>query len=372
MKRIQFYCIILILGVCFQTKAQVPFAQANQLPTLLNPSMAGNKEQKRIVIGANTFTANNETAGSNIAIGYDQMIQKIGCGVGIYYLQTSYKDWLITDDFYFLEDPKKKKYLTNEKQNTLGICIAPKYNIPFKDNPHKIKYTISPSVFIELGKSINSMAFNLRFENNFQTPPDDTVIAHYKTYSYNNSFLRYGMGVAINNNNILLLGKIAFSRNAYSENVSAVNNNISTQTENVYQSVDANSVLNTVEPSLNFGYSISKKTNPKLSFTPMVGIGLIHYFNLNAQYVQSGTDKSRYNLTQSDATKINYLHASINARYKSILFGAAYTKYKSAVYNGVTLGFQNNHVKLMCTMNFDFYKAYADFHKMEFTTGFFF
>jgi len=376
MTAIKLLLYILFVSMCTSLYAQVQFAQVNQLPTLLSPSMAGSKEQKRIIIGVNNYTSNNETAGSNIAIGYDQMIKKIGCGIGVYYLQNNFKENLINENdlIKFPENTRKTKYYTIENQKTTGICIAPKYNITFKDNPYKIKYTFSPSIFIELGKSTNTMLCNPSFEYKYTNTPVyyNWTEENYYKYSYNNTFFRSGLGVQLNNKKLIVLGKIAFTRNSYSEQISYTTFLISTNTESETQPKTANSTFYAVEPTLHLGYTFSKETNTSFAFTPILGIGIIHYFNLDAQSIQSDSDKSRYNITQNELSEINYVHASANARYKKLLFGAAYSYYQTSIYKGITLGFQNNRMKVMYTMGFNFYKTLSTFHQVEVTSGFFF
>ncbi|WP_157446844.1 hypothetical protein [Cytophaga aurantiaca] len=371
MNRIVLYIFLLFMfiGSTQFIFAQIPFVQANQLPLLLSPSMAGSKEQKRVSIGANNFIS-DDSKGSNLAICYDQMIEKFGCGVGIYYLQNSFKDNLITDNyqFSFSENIRNKKYYTIENQKTLGICIAPKYNITYKNNPYKIKYTFSPSVFLELGNSVNTMLCN---------PIVEHVYLHYDStnyykYSYNNSSLRYGVGGQLNSKKLLLLGKLGITRNSYSEQISYATYAKSSNTESETQPISENSIFYSLQSTFHIGYTFCKNPNTSLSFTPIFGIGIIHYFGLDAHYVQPNSNKYRYNINPDQLTEINYLHASANMRFKKFLFGASYSKNQTSIYKGITFGFQNNRMKVMCSMGFNFYKTLSTYHQAEVTSGFFF
>ena len=354
------FCIGLFIFFLNDVHGQTPFAQVNQLPLLLNPSLAGSKEKKRISFGINGLSQDRSTY-SNLAIGYDQMSRKISSGLGVYFLYRNLKDKSMTRDAqtYLPDQLSHQKFFNEQKQYLIGFCVAPKYNIKSAKNHHQSKYTFSPSLFFELGKTINLSIVNFNARNLAEIiyssdHPDgiygkDSIVSDYIHYNFTNNNLRSGVGFQLNSDKLLLLSKITFERSAYSEHTIVSSYSYNTKTEQYSESF-SDAVLYSVEPNINFSYSFSRSKYAAFVFTPIVGVGMKHYFNLNKSTDGQSGDAYRFLLNNSSVTQLTYLHISANARYEKILFGFAYTEYFSSTFEGITLGFQNDWLKVMGTM----------------------
>ncbi|WP_157446963.1 hypothetical protein [Cytophaga aurantiaca] len=344
----------------YLSEAQTPFAQVNQLPLQLNPSMAGSKENKRVSFGMNALNQDLSKY-SNLAVGYDQMSRRLSSGIGAYFLYRNLKDNMMTSETqtYLPDQLSQKKYFNDQKQYLAGFCIAPKYTIKSAKSHYKPKYTFSPSLFLEVGKTTNSSILNFNAKNCGEIiyssdHPDgiqlkDSIISDYVQYNFSNNIIRSGIGLQLNSGKLLLLSKISFERSAYNEHTIISTYSYNTKTEQQSESV-SDAVLYSIEPNINFSYSFSRSEHAAFVFTPIVGVGMKHYFNLSKSTGDQSGDAYRFLLNNSSVTQLSYVHISANARYDKMLFGFAYTEYFSSTFEGLTLGFQNDWVKVMGTM----------------------
>ncbi len=356
------------------------FAQINQLPLQLNPSLAGAKDKKRISAGLNQ-TGNGKYAQRTMAIGYDQMAKKLHVGLGIYYLNNKNNSQLITDasKILFPEHISDKKFHTKNTQQYGGICVAPKYNIYYKNIPKKIKYTFSPSLFTEAGKehysTITNITYKEYFTNTFsytdaEKLQSDSVHSKYTKYEFNNTFIRIGMGFQFNSGKFILLSKTTFSINTYQEGIQQYAYSNVTSYEECTSNISLNRTLYTIESNVHAGYTFSLNKNSDFTCTPILGIGIRHYLNLLPSSVSG--EAYRNNVSNADITQVNYTHASGNFRYKKILFGVCYTKYISCIYNGLTIGYQSDLMKIMLTGGANLQLQKNAYHNIEITTDLFF
>jgi len=357
-----FLLIVAFVLVAKHSWAQSSFAQANQLPLQMNPSLAGGKEKKRLSLGWNT-TKSDQKQESNYAFGYDQVVRKLGSGIGVYYSFLDQKNDKLGENWKPLVSPDISglSYLASYQQHLAGICIAPKFNIMSRYNPTKIKYTFSPSLFVEMGKE-NRSTFNQFHTQNFNSTlysvdfPDglpiyDSSVTDYVRYKNDLNLFRSGIGLQLNSGNLIVLAKIAFERTASNETIGFqyYNQQTSFQKESKTQAIH---ILYALEPNLHLSYSFSRNEEAKFVFTPIVGLGMKHYLNLGSK-PDSAASNSVYslNLTSRPQTEINYKHGSANFRYSKLLFGVAFTQFRNTTYLGGSLGFQNMWMKLIGNFN---------------------
>lgn len=371
-----FICIIFTL----QEVSAQNFAQVNQLPLQLNPSLAGSKGKKRISAGVNKIS-NEQSTERNIALGYDQLSKKLHAGIGIYYLNYKNDSHLITNEIkpVIPEQISNKKFYSQKTQQYLGVCIAPKYNIYYKNIPKKIKYTFSPSVCIEMGKEHFSNISNVRFKeyytssfsfsNPLGTKTTDSIHSAYTRYQFTNTFFRSGIGLQLNSGKLIVLSKSTYSINSYQENIQKCTyTNVMALEE--YNSDVMQRTLHAIESNIHVGYTFSISKKSDVTFTPILGIGIKTYLNVSPS--SGAAETYRNNVSNESLTQMNYVHASGNFRYKKLLFGACYTKYFSAVYEGLTLGYQSDLIKLMLTAGAGIPLEKTSYRNIEITTDIFF
>ncbi len=343
--------------LAFEGKAQSYFAQANQVPLLLNPSLAGAKEKKRLALGWNTAKGSQKQE-SNYAFGYDQVIRKIGSGIGAYYTFHDQKNDHLAENWKPLlpSEVVGANYLASYQQYLAGVCIAPKFNIMSRTNPNKIKYTFSPSIFVEMGKETRTSIdqFSSRtyqstlysVEHPSGVAMYDSTTSRYVKGKIGLNLIRTGIGLQLNSGNLILLSKIAFERSVSDEKILIGTFN---KEQGLSREISTNlkQTLYAIEPNFHLSYTMSKKEDAKFSFTPIAGIGLKHYFNLGTAPDSSENIIVSRNLSQRKKTKINYKHASANFRFSKLLFGLAFTQFTKNTYAGASLGFQNKWMKVM-------------------------
>jgi len=357
-----FLFLVAFVLVAKHSWAQSSFAQVNQLPLQMNPSLAGGKEKKRLSLGWNTLQTDQKQE-SNYAFGYDQVARKLGSGIGVYYSFHDQKNDKLGENWKLLvpNDVSGLSYLASYQQHLAGICIAPKFNVMSRNNPTKIKYTFSPSIFVEIGKE-NRSSINQFHTQNFNSTlysvdyPEgialyDSSVTDYVRYKTDLNLFRSGIGLQLNSGKLIMLAKIAFERSASNEMIYFQYYNQQTSFQKEYKT-QAKQILCALEPNLHVSYSFSKNEEAKFVFTPIMGIGMKHYFNLGTK-PDNVSAKSVYslNLTNRTQTEINYKHASANFRYSKLLFGVAYTQFLNATYLGGSLGFQNKWMKLIGNFN---------------------
>jgi hypothetical protein len=376
------WIVIFILAATPDVFAQ-NFSQVNQLPLQLNPSLAGGKIKKRISAGINKL-GHEQYRERNIALGYDQLSKKLHAGIGLYYLNYRNDSSLIDNPFnHFLpEEIVEKKFYRHNSQHMIGACIAPKYNIYYKNIPKKIKYTFSPSVFIEAGKENSSTLFDVRLNTyynytfTYSTNSEnysfqwDSLHATYRIYKFANTFFRTGFGLQLNTGKLILLSKSTYSINAYQESIEDFFQSSSSTDKQKLSSETFSRNLSAIESNMHIGYTFSKHKKSDVTFTPILGIGIKHYLNL--QPSSTSSDVYRNNLSNTSLTQINYAHASGNFRYKKLLLGACYTKYFSGIYQGITIGYQSDLIKLMITGGSHIKFKKTSYHNIEITTDIFF
>ncbi|MGN6645994.1 MAG: hypothetical protein ACTHJT_05640 [Cytophaga sp.] len=357
------------------------FAQVNQLPLQLNPSLAGAKGKKRISAGLNQ-TGNEQYGQRTMAVGYDEMSKKLHVGLGIYYLNNKNNSLLITDASkkIFPEYISNKKFYTENARQYAGICIAPKYNIYYKNIPKKIKYTFSPSLFTEAGKEHYSTVVNVSFKEYFMntfstTTPEgekqlDSIHSKYTKYEFSNTFFRTGIGFQFNSGKLVLLSKTTFSINTYQEGIQQCAYSSATAYETCTSNTSLDRTLYTIESNIHAGYTFSLNKKSDFTCTPILGIGIRHYLNMLPS--SASGEAYRNNVSNADITQLNYVHASGNFRYQKLLFGACYTKYISCIYNGLTIGYQSDFMKIMLTGGANLQLQKNAYHNIEITTDLFF
>ena len=360
-----------------QTAYAQNFAQVNQFPLQLSPSLAGSKEIKRISIGANTvhYDANKT---QTFAVSYDQMFKKLCAGGGAYYFQNNNNESFVASTS--VETPPSEKYITQQSNKTIGFCIAPKYNLYDKKVYGKIKYTFSPSLFLEFGNEQFKKTYDINridYVSTIYSPSNptgiertDSILLNYDQYQLNNLLIRSGIGLLLNTENLILLSKLSFSATEYNEN--SIGNTIKDHLNHRQNyNLKTKSLIYAFAPTIHAGYTI--RTHPKSNFnlTPIVGIGMNHYFNFAPSSIDS-VEVYRYNISNSDITKINYLHASANFRFKFMLFGFAYTKYNDVIHKGITVGYQSTKAKIILTGATNLNKNKTTYSNLEITTGIFF
>lgn len=353
------------------------FTQANQFPLQLSPSLAGGKEMKRISIGGNAVNyASNKT--NAFAVSYDQISKKLHSGIGFYYFQDNNNEKITADSS--LEALYSEKYKMQKSNKTLGFCIAPKYNIYDKKIYGKIKYTFSPSIFLELGNEKYKESYGLKSTDYYSTAysganpngikqKDSTLLTYYQ-YNLNNLYIRSGIGLLLNSENLILLSKISFSVIECNEQVTdhTSKNNSSHKQESFF---DKTSFMYSFEPTIHIGYTIRPHSKSKISLTPILGIGIKHYFNFTPTSIDS-IEVYRYNISNSNITQCNYIHASANFRFSFLFLGLAYTKYMHTIHKGITIGYQSNNIKIMFTGATNLNPDKTTYSNLELSTGIFF
>lgn len=349
------------LAMCFacDTLAQVPFAQVNQSPLLLNPSLAGAKNKHRLSLGYNNTGDNHENQRSNYHLSYDQFSKKIKSGIGLYYLYSNNRKDTI-DSKWLNSLPNSvlaEEYNHHSQQHNFGMCIAPKLNVMNKANHNLIQFTISPSFFVEYNRgsidindffdsqSYYNTSFTIDHPEGTPTGTDSTV-THFFQNSIHFQRVRTGFGFQLNSKNILFLVRVSHQMDRVNENDQFVRHQ-SPAFQTSYRGQERSHQLFSLEENISMGISIPKKSKASFYFTPIIGIGFKQ--QLNALSDSPKTDQIRYSHLISDtpAGGINYTHGSANFRFKKWLFGTAYTYTHQQTYYGGGIGFQNESIKIM-------------------------
>lgn len=356
-----FLLIIWFSGCISNGFGQIPFAQANQLPLLFNPSNAGAKDKKRIALGWNNFNGKqgNET---NYTASYDQFWKKLGTGIGGYYLHHSRNNDRKVAQWDNLSTILPTKFLKESRLHIIGLCIAPKYKIMSKYNSNQIQYTLSPSFFLEYqyeitkrNRQLNTQEFHSTFYSinhpNGLPLPIDSSISTFHRHQVKSHKFRTGFGIQLNSKNAIALFRTLFESDIALEKVDQVYFH-SRGDFKVLNSTNVPQRLYAIEHNLTLGISFPKKPNTRFSFAPLVGIGMKNYLNLAKSRNLKLDSMYSENYNNKQATEISYAHSSFNFRYQKILFGAAITQSYSHNYYGATIGVQNAWMKLMTNWSF--------------------
>lgn len=350
---------ILLLAFCIimfsfnSSLAQVPFAQVNQMPLLMSPSMAGAKNTPRLCLGFNhqDIVRSKE---NNYAFSYDQIYRNTGAGIGAYGLYRTINENK-TDDRQrsLIAGSKDQPHLNMKNHLLIGIAVAPKYNAYSKRNPNKIKYTYSPSYFIEFENDKTSFIDHLKsldfYTTEFSSQHPEGVATYVHSLpdfvhtAVQGTSIKTGLGFQVNTEKLLVLYKVAYVYRHSKETITHY------QYDNNKVLQDLKHQLHSIDQSIHMGYSISNGSDSRFSLTPMIGLGIKNYLNLAPSNVSSNdTLVYSHDLTSKKPDELNYWHGSISIKLVKILVGAAYTHYYQRAYKGLSAGYQSKSIKLMC------------------------
>ncbi|MFN8437465.1 MAG: hypothetical protein U0V72_07470 [Cytophagales bacterium] len=278
MKKITIFFIIMSL---ITTKAQVTVANLQNVPSALHPSMVGSAGNKRVTAsyGVGIFDkyfnygykssnhyGNSRLEQNNFTISYDQLLKKIGSGIGGY-LNYGYIPKQSGAEYTYVEPYTSTSY----HMFSSGISFAPKYNIMKKKNPEEVRFTWSPS--IALSYFYNKYSFTTLIpENNTAelTPYNNQEL-------YKKNVFSTEIGGLINSKKLMLGATIGYVKY----------NTINTNTY-VSEDISSYTKLNKskLRTSLLFGMSFPKKENSLIgySFTYKLAIDWYNKSNLVLMY----------------------------------------------------------------------------------------
>lgn len=357
-----FYIFLFVIFFCrvLPAHAQLPFHQVTQVPLLVNPSLAGSKAQKRIAMAGSFYSRKlmlSELQTRSTLLSYDQLVKKIGTGVGFYFLHHRIHETITS----------RLNSGTDISDFSVGLAFAPKYNVYHNKNTFdKIKFTISPSVLLEYSPSRQLLtnhdsrsSMNILYAS---WSPHPTQYFHSDSIQstnvrMNTRIFRAGLGLQINTEKFMILYKVIHETENAKEHASVNINSVSTnQTTSVM--VDLHQRYYSINQSLNLGRTFSSANN-WFSFTPFIGLGLRHYLNVIPYPVERDLANYYYSKSQKNSkTEFSYAHLSLNFRTGKFLFGTAFTsdgKYHTNF--GGTIGFQSKSVRIMATFGVPLYKV---------------
>lgn len=351
---IRFILLYLIGLATLESVAQLPFAEAIQAPLALNPSMAGNKNKNRATLLYNQLSQ-KETQTSNAHLSFDTFLKKGGLGLGAYYLGQSHSTTKspATWQNAFSYPGSKPDYFFQKRENTFGATVAPKYNIMDKVYFQEIKYSISPSLYLQYKEGTAIRHDNYQYSlHQICTCIDPAGTLYLDSASHtkstlNEKLLTVGAGAMLTTDNLLFFARVQHETTWYNE--SFVQSGYGLSDGNLSSSsVDSKHTLYALQAVVGAGGTFPKKKETKLYLTPFMAAGLRTYLNLNTA---NRPETNGYNgmLFEKSTTEVPFYHGSFHLRYRSLIGGLAYSHSQPSSYYGLSLGFQNIWSRTMVT-----------------------
>lgn len=253
--------VIFVALATIYTYAQVTVANLSQVPSALHPSMVGSTGNKRLTaaygvgtssrwrdygLNGRDFSDTKQFQQNNFTLSFDQMVKKIGSGIGGYFNYGYVPKQ--SGAFYDYLEPYT---VTRSRIFSAGVSFAPKYNIMKKKKPDEVRFTWSPSVALAFYHKKYSVSENIPVNN-----PAELVPRNDKELFRRNIFSAE-LGGLINSKRLLLGATVgyktyhlAFQNTRYSIDSSIFRDNVSR-----------------VTTSLLFGISFPKKENSFVGYS---------------------------------------------------------------------------------------------------------
>jgi hypothetical protein len=346
MKKTLLIALSIILCIA---EAQIPFSNVNQAPLLMSPSLAGAKKGLRISTNANGIW-NSNIRHSNAYASVDILSKKLRSGLGFYYLFTNGKTNRINVELKNdLGTLLPQKFESAIKNQTLGVCIAPKF---ISEDGNR---TFSPSVFFEYGNGNQFYKLNDEYSYTYQYSPNQpNGVATKDSLTYYTSTVKQqtfntGLGFSYLTDKLMIATKSSCSM--YDTEEQLTHHEFSFATKN--QAVNTKKVnkhLFGLSNSAHLAYSFTQGKDADFSLTPIVGIGMNHYLNLPQIPVSTDANETviyPQSIIRKSYKTVNYYHTALNLRFVNFLTGLSYTKSQTYEFYGLNIGYQNSHFKLL-------------------------
>jgi len=311
----------------------------------MNPSSAGSKAKQRISVAFNRYGSAKEKY-ANGFVSYDGLLKKLGTGIGVYYsYNTLTQDTVQTAERHLYKG--SSSFGSFSQRNTVGITIAPKYNIYSKTEFNKIIYSFSPSIGIEYSH------LNLTKDYNYQTYTsaiydslnpagyNSTSSANYYSSTLSANTFRISMGLQFNSDKMIVQYRASYGMETIQEKEGITTINSPQQST----STSYNYPLYYIDQSLNIGRTFTLKQGI-FAITCLGGLGYKHYLSPLPSYQAYDV-----NFIGGKGTAINYAHLSVMGKLSWLILGVAYTQSYNTTYSGITIGYQSENIKLTSTWN---------------------
>jgi hypothetical protein len=254
--------VIFVALATINTYAQVTVANLSQVPSALHPSMVGSTGNKRLTaaygVGNSSrwidygfngrfFYNYKNLLQNNFTLSYDQMLKKLGSGIGGYlnygYVPTQ------SGVIYNYLDPYT---VTRSRMFSAGVSFAPKYNIMKKKKPDEVRFTWSPSIAFTFYNDKYTSSTDIPMNNSASLFPRNDF------EYYRRNVFSAELGGLINSKRLLLGATLGYKTDhkAFLNSASAINDS---------NMIRVNS--SKISTSLMFGISFPKKENSFLGYS---------------------------------------------------------------------------------------------------------
>lgn len=376
MKVLFFWCTLIGLDLV----GQIPFANALQIPLLLNPSFAGNKDKHRIQCAWNS-NGSKDYKNKAYHLSYDNFSKSLRMGYGVYGLYTHQQAPSIDNDHtrdyrqqsngangaqynYFKHEILREKFPDKWLTYKVGVCVASKHNVRSKGTESKRIGTFSPSLAIDiLERQVQYLVGGVATKRQHpdtvlvgQIPHQYQTILREDSMSYAHNIARdrgFYTQVGLKYNNSYLMVMYSFGYGVeYSQEINYLwstkpkEDYISTITEG--KRSERNYKHRYITHKFTVGCSYPKDPDAATGIAVLASIGTIKYKimspTITPLYVfDSHLDYKKF------IPAISHLHMSTILRHRKLLFTANYTRYNWYQMYGLGIGFQNSHYRCMAT-----------------------
>jgi hypothetical protein len=284
------------------------------------------------------------------------MSEKLFSGIGIYFLNQNESNQQISSEVLSdLGDNLSDKNSFSSKKNSIGFCIAPKFN------SSNFKASFSPSVFYEFSSDKqkhflgSSYSYQSTYSDNNPTGEKSKYTINFFQSNFTAKGSKVGLGAMFNSSIFYVCLKSYFENenavetlqiNEYSFMNNSLNNNKLTIKPN----------LKRMNHSVHISYNLNFDKHKNYSLTSTFGIGYNHYLNLGNKSPNNDTTTIYYypSFLSKNNQELDYLHYSFVGRYKHFFAGYTFTKQNIFKYNGLILGYQNDKIKISTCLNLRF------------------
>ena len=335
-----YFVLILSLGSVFAGNEL--FIQANRNLLSFHPSNVGSKGNDRLNLIFNTYNTDTQQ-NSDLSFSYDNFIKKINSGAGLYIMQSkNHNSW------------------NSSTNNTIGFTFSPKFNVMSKSNHHKARYTIAPALFFEIGNHAttaskiyqqiiySSTVYNSENQHGIEQAQDSSFLLTLSN-RINDIHFSTGLGLQLIGEKFFLQANLPFiSQSVHEQQLqgrsTTTQNSISTPTERHRQFYSS-------RLDLGAGYSWTLHKRKAIFLTSIIAMS--YRYRWNAWKDEQSYQQLFYGEVYADERKnsIESIHVSTLFRFKTYLFGYAFTKYNSQSRNGLSLGYQHHKYKVLISTN---------------------
>lgn len=351
------YVLLVVFLLRHILSAQVPFMNLSQLPLLQNPSFAGGKDQKRLVLAGHT-TRTSDFSNKALYLAYDDFVSSKGLGIGFHYLAHSfsykipYPNLPLFQDF-FDDSQLNSKYGQSWQSHQFGVCVAPKYNLGRANALNEYPYTFSPAV--ELGYTTSRSVLLGAFRENYTMfVHSDSTSIHKDSIFYADSRaythkLYANAGMRLSSRNFIFAYLFSYTFESVKEQYKIMQGSIY-QGGRSSQSFQFNHPYHRYLHRLSVTYSFSQKANSDYNLLLYAGMDLSHYSGLKATYDVQRQFESEVLKHNRSLPWVSGVYATATLRIKRALVGASYLRYRNSILYGFNFGLQNTRGRILCAL----------------------